>query len=144
MNVVTDRAWRFIHPTLDDPEIAPGLRLSPTGAPEMAQGHAAIRQSILMLISTRPGERVMRPAYGCELTHLVFSPNDATTAGLAIHAIRQAITRFEPRVKIMRLTADRVEESPDQLRIMLEYRVRGSPESGSISLDLDLSGNTAA
>ena len=53
----------------------------------------AVRQSILMLLSTRPGERVMPPDYGCPIHRLVFSPNDATTAGLAIHYVRHSLLR---------------------------------------------------
>ena len=49
----------------------------------MVQYNDSIRQAILLLFSTRPGERVMRPDYGCDIHRLVFSPNDDTTAGLA-------------------------------------------------------------
>jgi hypothetical protein len=57
---------------------------------EMVAEQAAVRQSILLLLTTVPGERVMRPDYGCDLQKLVFSPNDATTHGLAIHYVRRA------------------------------------------------------
>ena len=53
----------------------------------MIAGDAAIRQSIILLLTTTPGERVMRPDYGCPLHRLMFQPNDATTAGLAIHYV---------------------------------------------------------
>ena len=43
----------------------------------------------------------MRPDYGCELHRLVFSPNDDTTAGLAIHYVRRALERWEPRVEVL-------------------------------------------
>jgi len=46
------------------------------------------------------GERVLRPEYGCDLHRLVFSPNDATTAGLAVHYVRAALLRWEPRIEI--------------------------------------------
>ena len=68
---------------------------------------ASVRQAILLLLSTRPGERVMRPTYGCDLHRLVFSPNDDTTAGLAIHYVRQALERWEPRIEVIRLDAGR-------------------------------------
>jgi hypothetical protein len=61
-----------------------GLRVDAKGDLETVEDDSAVRQAILLLIATRPGERVMRPAYGCDLQRLVFSPNDDTTAGLAI------------------------------------------------------------
>ena len=64
------------------PPGAGGLRLTPAGGVKMLEGDAAIRQSIVVLLSTMPGERVMRPEYGCPLHRLMFAPNDATTAGL--------------------------------------------------------------
>ena len=68
MNAPRYRAWRFLHPDLDLVGIAPGgLRLSPSGGIAMVQEEASVRQAILLLLSTSPGERVMRPDYGCEL-----------------------------------------------------------------------------
>lgn len=72
-----------------------GLNISEMGTLQMVDGSNAIRQSILMILSTVPGERIMRPDYGCELYKLTFSPNDETTAGLAIHYIKKAITKWE-------------------------------------------------
>ncbi len=99
MNAPRYRAWRFLHPDLDVSEERAGLRVAPTGAVEMVDEHAAVRQAVLLLLSTQPGERVMRPEYGCELHRLTFSPNDDTTAGLAIHYVRRALERWEPRIR---------------------------------------------
>ena len=79
--------------------------VQPTGSIAMVEEDDAIRQALLLLISTRPGERVMRPAYGCDLERLIFSPNDDTTAGLAMHYVRQAVERWEPRVEILGVDA---------------------------------------
>jgi phage baseplate assembly protein W len=84
----------------------------------------SIRQSLLLLLSTIPGERVMRPEYGCQLFRIIFDPNDDTTAGLAIHYVRTAIERWEPRIEIQRLDATRNEGEPGRLDITLEYRIR--------------------
>src|ERR1017187_1926252 len=84
-----------------------------------------MRQALLLLLSTRPGERVMRPDYGCPLKGLGFEPNDDTTAGMAIGYIRRAIERWEPRVRIVRLDARRAEES--RLGILLEFAVGAIP-----------------
>ena len=101
-----------------------GPVISPSGGLQRIDGDAAIRQSIMLLLTTIPGERVMRPDYGCPLHRLLFWPNDATTAGLAIHYVRQAIRRFEPRAQIVRLNAGADRWDPGLLLITLEYRVR--------------------
>ena len=78
----------------------------------MVDESGSVRQAILLLISTTPGERVMRPNYGCALGRLVFSPNDDTTAGLATHYVRQALLRWEPRIQILQLEATRGSTRP--------------------------------
>ena len=140
MTDVPYRAWRFQHPQLDTGVRPPGLGLEADGRISMVAGAESVRQALLLLISTRPGERVMRPEYGCDLYQLVFSPNDETTHGLAIHLVRQAIDRWEPRIEIVRLDADRDPDRPDRLLIMLDYRVRATAEADRLALPLPLTG----
>lgn len=132
------RAWRFVHPDFDVEEAASGLRISATGGIEMVAGHAAVRQSILLLLSTAPGERVMRPNYGCDLQRLIFSPNDATTHGLAIHYVRQALQRWEPRIDILRLDAAAHPGDPGRMDIMLEYRMRKTAVRDNLTIAVSL------
>lgn len=116
-----------------------GPALAANGAVATVSGPALIRQSLMILLGTVPGERVMRPDYGCPLDRLVFAPNDATTAGLAIHYVRQALRRWEPRVEILRLDAGPPPQGPaETLRIWLDYRIRQTLERGSLSFTLDL------
>lgn len=115
-------AWRFTHPDLDDG--VPGISVSPLGRIEMVQDTAAVRQSLVLLLSTRPGERVMRPAFGCDLYRLVFAPNDSATAGLAMQFVRQAVERFEPRAGIIHIDAGPAPDDPYLLEIVLDYRPR--------------------
>ncbi len=142
MNGPLPRGWRFLLPELEAPEQAAGLQLTPTGGPAMLEGDAAVRQAVLLLLSTRPGERVMRPTYGCGLHRLVFSPNDDTTAGLAIHAVRQALERWEPRVEVIRLDAMPSPTNPGRLEVSLEYQVRRTLHSGHLAFPVQLTGET--
>ena len=86
----------------------------------------------------------MRPEYGCHLFRLLFSPNDATTAGLAMHYVRAAVERWEPRVEVVALTAERSEFNPGALEIRLQYRVRATQGIDSVVVDLPLSGGSPA
>lgn len=137
-------AWRFVHPDFDRFGVdeggaaTSGLQVDSNGRVQLVQGPAAIRQGLLLLLSTSPGERVMRQEWGCDLQQLVFAPNDDTTAGLAIHHVRQAITRFEPRVVLNSVDARRVEDEPGQLEIVVEYRLKTTLELDRLSFRLDL------
>ena len=132
-------SWRFRVPPYDAPPGAPvGLVIDPGGAIDTVADDEAIRQSLLLLISTRPGERVMRPEYGCDLPRLVFSPNDDTTAGLAIHFVRQAVERWEPRVEVLRVDANRDPEEATRLAIVLDYRVRATLRGDRLVVGVDL------
>ena len=134
------RAWRFVHPDLDAEGGRGGLRLDSRGHIEMVEGADSVRQAVLLLLSTVPGERAMRPTYGCDLYRLAFSPNDATTAGLAIHYVRRALERWEPRVRIMDLDANQHAERPELLEIVLVYRVRVTERVERLELSLNLLG----
>lgn len=134
-----DHAWRFVHPDFDQIAVegGAGLQYDASGGIELVSHEASVRQSVMLLLSTSRGERVMRPDYGCDLRRLVFSPNDDTTAGLAIHYVRQAVTRFEPRVDVLRIDAGAGDEG-NRLDIVLEYRVRSSRSIEEVRLSLDL------
>ena len=140
MNHHRFRAWRFLLPDLEgSPEFA-GLSIAPTGGVEMVEEAASVRQAIILLLSTLPGERVMRPTYGCDLHRLIFSPNDDTTAGLAIHYVRQALDRWEPRIAVLQLDAGRDDADPGRLEITLRYRIRAVQHDVTLEFSVDLSG----
>jgi len=132
----TALAWG--HPDLDADRT--GCTVSARGKLTLARGVAAIRQSLLMVLSTVPGERVMRPDYGCDLPRLIFWPNDATTAGLAILHVRRAVERFEPRVEVLGVDAGADPERPDLLAVVLTYRIRATGQHDELSLVVDLYG----
>lgn len=150
MTVTTSwRGVRFLIPGLDVP-VAPtgagelgGLALTPRGGLQTVTDRAAVRQAILLLLLTRPGERVLRPTYGCDLHRLIFWPNDDTTAGLAIHYVQQAVDRWEPRVDRVRVDAQRSRDDESRLDITLEYRVRSTGDEDRLSVQVDLAGGTA-
>ena len=137
------RAWSFLSPDIDAPEEFSGLGVSPTGGIQMVEELASVRQSILLLLSTMPGERVMRPDYGCDLHRLIFAPNDSATAGLAIHYTRQAIEKWETRIEILYLDANPNPDRSGQLDIALEYRLKRLQRMDQITFSISLTGDQA-
>lgn len=137
MSEPRDRAFRFVGAGFETGAHG-GLTLTAAGGAAMVEGDESIRQAILMLLSTTPGERVMRPAYGSRLHRLLFMPNDDTTAGLAIHYVRQALLRWEPRVEVLDVDAQADPDASWRLNILLRYRVRASLGIGTIAYSIDL------
>lgn len=132
------RGIRFADPGFVSMGRPGGLTVAATGRLATVDGDDAIRQAILLLLTTRPGERVMRPTYGSSLHRLVFSPNNPTTAGLAIHYVRQALARWEPRVEVLDVDAGPDDASPERLVVSLRYRVRASQSLATLTLPVDL------
>jgi phage baseplate assembly protein W len=82
----------------------------------------------------------MRPDYGCELHRLLFSPNDDTTAGLAIFYVRRAVERWEPRVELLRVDALSHPHRPELLEVHLDYRIRATHLQQQLTFALALTG----
>jgi phage baseplate assembly protein W len=126
----------FIHPDFDAAAGVPGLRITPSGRLATVTDAASIRQALLLLLSTRPGERVNRPTYGCHLFRLAFAPADDTTAGLAIHYVARAVAQWERRITVLSLDASRSPEDPEVLEVRLKYRVRTTQLEDEIAIAL--------
>lgn len=73
----------------------------------VAQDLKVLASSVKMILRTQVGERVMLPEYGCDVRRLLFDPNDSSTERDIIDTVRQAITRWEPRVEISDLSVAR-------------------------------------
>ena len=136
-----NRAFRFTGAGRSEGQT--GLEVTATGSTSTVENDESVRQAIILLLSTSPGERLMRPEYGSHLNRLVFGPNDHTAAGLAIHYVRQAIERWEPRVEIVEVDAGADPDRYNQLNILLRYRVRASLAVGSIEYSMQLSGGNS-
>ena len=134
----------FIHPDFDTTAGIPGLRLTPSGSLAAVTDAASVRQALLLLLSTRPGERVNRPTYGCHLYRLVFAPADDTTAGLAIHYVARAVEQWERRITVLSLDASRSQDESEVLEVRLKYRVRTTQLEDEITIALPVESGGAA
>jgi phage baseplate assembly protein W len=101
------------------------IDLSPAGSVNMASDAEDIRQAILIILGTSPGERVMRPDFGAGLYSLAFEPINTTTKALARHHVEQALIRWEPRIDSIAVTVGD-EARLGRLLIEIHYRVRAT------------------
>lgn len=84
----------------------------------------SIEESIRILLGTTPGERLMRPDYGCAINEIVFSPNSPRTITMAVRYIEDAIVRWEPRVILKEVTGAVDPHNPVRVNIHIEYEIR--------------------
>jgi uncharacterized protein len=91
----------------------------------ISRGEESIRESIWIILATAPGERVMRPDFGCGLHHLVFAVNEAATLGLVKKEVRDALVRWEPRIEVTDVDTE-VRGRGEVLLINIHYRVRST------------------
>ena len=92
----------------------------------MARHEESVRQAIWMILSTSPGERVMRPDFGCGLHNLVFGVNNAATAGQVAAVVQEALALWEPRIDVLDISAWADPEQANRLLIEINYRVRST------------------
>jgi phage baseplate assembly protein W len=96
------------------------------GGISLAAGEESIEQSIGIIISTAPGERVYRPEFGCAIQDLLFSPNNARTRALAKHYVQEALVRWEPRIRAVRVEAEPDGKVEDRLLLRIGYEIRAT------------------
>ena len=102
------------------------LRVDQSGGIALGSGADDIDASIRMAIITAPGERVMRPQFGCRIWDLLFEPINANTLGLMADAVREAMGRWEPRVELEDVELDADPAQQGRVLINLKYRVRAT------------------
>ena len=102
------------------------VRADAAGRIALSSDAHEIEESIRLILATAPGERPMRPEFGCAVHDYVFAPADAATAGAIGDAVRVALAFWEPRIDVtgVTVTFDRADEGV--LLIDIGYAIRGS------------------
>ena len=99
------------------------------GAVNTVTAEDDIQESLYILLSTAPGERVMQPTYGCGLKTHIFEEMNESTVTVISDLVKRAILFFESRVSVERVTVD-LENSDDFLeglvKINILYTVRAT------------------
>lgn len=90
---------------------------------EMISNEEDINSSLEVLLTTRPGERVMRPDYGCNLDELVFEPLTTTFKTYIKDLIATAILYYEPRIDVNSIELDDTGELEGRILIVIDYTV---------------------
>jgi phage baseplate assembly protein W len=102
------------------------LRTDRTGSIALARNQREIEESIHLILATSPGERPMRPEFGCSVHDHVFAPANAATAGDIAYAVRVALDRWEPRITLENVAVNFDGVDSGLLLIDVQYTIRGT------------------
>jgi uncharacterized protein len=111
-NSIYGRGWAF------PPHLGDQNRL------QLVSDDIDIRQAIYIIIFTAPGERVMRPDFGCQIHELVFAPANSETAALAERYVREALVRWEPRIDLQEVKCTPGNTERGELMIEVSYKLK--------------------
>jgi phage baseplate assembly protein W len=102
------------------------LSVDRSGGISLATGEQDVDQAIEIILSTAPGERPMRPEFGCGVHDFVFDTIDAGTVGRLETEVRRALDRWEPRIVVEEVDFDMSRMDDGQLLIHIGYRLRAT------------------
>jgi phage baseplate assembly protein W len=108
------------------------LRTDARGGLALVSGSEDIEQAIRVILGTRPGERVMRPTFGCRANDLLFEPRSAATVSLLQEYIHEALLIWEPRIEVIAVNAIADDSNSGALLAEIEYQIKATHDTRSI------------
>jgi phage baseplate assembly protein W len=103
--------------------------------PDLAE---SVRQNLQVILSTRPGEQLMRPGYGAGLVDFLGQPDTITTRREIYDRVLEGVGKWETRIDVIRLDVDAVPGRPGRLRVELAYRIRRTADVRTLGVNLNL------
>jgi len=91
---------------------------------ELVEDELDIEQSLKLILSTRPGERLTNPEFGCSIHEYLFEPINTTLEYFLRDAIEKSVLYFEPRITLNEVVIDTDRELEGIVDIKLEYTIR--------------------
>ena len=98
----------------------------------------SVRQQLQVILSTRPGEQLMRPGFGAGLAEFLGEPDTITTRRRIHDRVSESVGRWEPRVEVDRVEVNDLPGRPGWLRIELGYRLRRTGQIMTLGVNLEL------
>ena len=108
------------------------LTVDRRGGIALVSGREDIEQALRLILGTAPGERPMRPEFGCEIHELVFDTIDAATVGRIETAINAAIVRWEPRIEVTAIDFNLDGMAEGCLEITIGYLIRATNQAHNL------------
>lgn len=96
------------------------------GKVQYSESEQKVQESVLIILGTAQGERVMRPDFGSRLHELVFAPINASTKSLIAHYATEALVQWEARIDVLRVGVREEPSSEGKVLVDVEYRLRST------------------
>ncbi|MDO9086890.1 MAG: GPW/gp25 family protein [Anaerolineaceae bacterium] len=116
------------------------MQVNSKGEIALVSGPTDIDQSIRIILGTRPGERVMRPTFGCKAHDLLFEVRDATTASLLKKYVIDALNFWEPRIQVLMVDVLIDDDMDGALQVEIDYEIKATHDTRSIVYPFFLAG----
>lgn len=116
------------------------LQMSQKGGFALARGVNDIEQAIRIILGTAPGERMMRPEFGCRIHEMVFAPDNASTRKLVSYFVEEALKRWEPRAEVREVEVTSDPGRDGALIINIKFQVKDTYDERSIVYPFFLQG----
>jgi phage baseplate assembly protein W len=97
-----------------------------TGSIKLTDGADVLERAMRIVLLTAPGERLMRPQFGCRIWDLLFEPITPNLLGLLAEAVRDALAQWEPRVEVEQVVPEPDGNDGGLVHIQVTYRVRAT------------------
>lgn len=97
-----------------------------TKAVTMLTDEEDIKSSLEILLSTKIGERIMQPKYGCNMDELLFSPLNRTLKTFVSELIKTAILYHEPRIDVEKIDITKGDDLSSELLVLIDFKVRAT------------------
>jgi uncharacterized protein len=107
-------------------------RLDATGGVALVTRERNLEKAMRLVLCTVPGERPMRPDFGCRIHQHVFGPANASTAGQIADDVRDALDRWEPRIEVEDVSVVFDEVDAGRVYVDVLYSVRGRNETRNL------------
>lgn len=98
----------------------------------------SIRQQIRVILLTRPGEQLMRPAFGAGLSEFLHQPNTLETRRAVRDRVASSLAAWERRIEVDRVEVWEVDDEPTRLRLEIAYRVVRTGAQRQLGLVMEL------
>lgn len=108
------------------------MRTGPSGGFALVTGQREVEEAMRLVLATAPGERPMRPEFGCAIHDLVFAPVNERTIGRIQYEVSTCLDRWEPRIKVESVEVTVDPENTAVLFIDVRYSVRGTNNPRSL------------
>lgn len=113
-------------------------RVGANGQMLWSEGESNVRESVEIILRTRPGERILLPDFGCALERFLFEPNTVSTLRLIQEEVKRALTRWEPRIQLDDVVVETNEIDPRVVDITIFYTLVATQVREKASLSLTL------